>query len=298
MWLPVVGLVVVASACSKGPVSAPDASTPRVERFQIGLLETYVLEDGEVVVPNDGKLLGVGQSPAEIGDLLAAAGLARDTIRLDIQCLLVNADDRVVLFDAGTGDATLALGGRLPQSLAHAGIAPAAVTDIFISHAHSDHMGGLVTENGALAFPSATIHLSALEWAALRASTDADSTRMVAAITPKVATFEPGEQVLPAVKAVATLGHTSGHSSYEIGVGEKLFYLGDVAHHSIISVQRPAFVTAVDGDAAAGVAMREQTLATLAAGHTRVFATHFPFPGVGTVVAEGGGFVWKPEERP
>jgi glyoxylase-like metal-dependent hydrolase (beta-lactamase superfamily II) len=294
MWLPVAVWVLV-TACSTASPSAPTKRAPRVERLQLGSLEAYALEDGELEVPNDGTLVGVGQSPAELGDLLAAAGVARDTIHLDIQCLLVRAADRVMLFDTGTGDPTLALGGRLAQSLVHAGIAPAAVTDIFISHAHSDHVGGLVTKAGVLAFPSATIHMSALEWAALRANTDDDSKRLVAAISAKVAPFEPGAQVLPAVKAVATLGHTPGHSSYEIGLDEKLFYLGDVAHHSIISVQRPAFAIAVDGDAPAAAAMRQQTLAALAAAHTRVFATHFPFPGVGKVVAEGAGLAWKPE---
>ena len=42
--------------------------------------------------------------------------------------------------------------------------------------------------------------------------------------------------------------------------------------------------------------MRQQTLARLAADRARVFAVHFPFPGVGHVVAEGQGLVWRPEE--
>jgi glyoxylase-like metal-dependent hydrolase (beta-lactamase superfamily II) len=229
--------------------------------------------------------------------VLAAAGLPRDAIRLDIQCLLVKAGDRVILFDTGIAGAPFADAGRLPQSLALAGVQPAAVTDIFISHAHSDHVGGLVTRAGALAFPAATIHMSAPEWASLEPDSE-DDKRLLAAITPKVAPFEPGAQVLPVVKAVATQGHTPGHSSYEIGDGaDKLFYLGDVAHHSVISVQRPAWSIQFDGDHAAAEAMRQQTLARLAADHTRVFAVHFPFPGVGHVVAEGQGLVWKPEAR-
>ena len=291
-------LLVAACSSSSSPPKAPAEKSGRAERLQIGNLEAYALEDGHLVVPNDGQLLGFGRPPSEIAEVLAAAGLPRDTIRLDIQCLLVKTGDRVILFDTGTGDASFADAGRLPQSLALADVQPVAVTDIFISHAHSDHVGGLLTKAGALAFPAATIHMSAPEWAAFRANTDEDSKRFVAAITPKVMPFEPGAQVLPVVKAVATQGHTPGHSSYKIGAETvKMFYLGDLAHHSVISVQRPAWSIQVDADRPAAEAMRQQTLAQLAADRTRVFAVHFPFPGVGHVAAEGQGLVWRPEAR-
>lgn len=299
MKLSVVALL-LATACSSSSPSAKGqaAKTGRAERLQIGDLEAYALEDGHLAVPNDGKVLGFGRPPGETAEVLAAAGLPRDTIDLDIQCLLVKAGDRAILFDTGMGDSSSATTGRLSRSLALAGVQPDAITDIFISHAHSDHVGGLVTKAGALAFPAATIHLSAPEWDALRADTDEDARRLVTAIAPKVSPFEPGAQVLPIVKAIATPGHTPGHSSYEIGAGsQKLFYLGDLAHHSIISVQRPAWSIQVDADRPAAEAMRQQTLARLATDHTRVFAGHFPFPGVGHLVAQGPGLVWQPEPR-
>ena len=294
-------VLLAATACS-GSSSAPRGpaeTSGRAERFHIGDLEAYALEDGVLVVPNDGKLLGVGRPPSETAEVLAAAGQRRDMIELGIQCLLVKAGDRVLLFDTGTGDASFTEGGHLRQSFALAGVAPAAVTDIFISHAHGDHVGGLLTKAGALAFPAATVHMSAPEWSTFQADTDADSKRIVAGIASKISAFEPGAQLLPNVKAIATPGHTPGHSSYEIGTGtDKLFYIGDVVHHSIISVQRPAWSIQVDTDGPAAEAMRQQTLAKLAADHTRVFAVHFPFDGVGWVIARGEGFVWQPEKRP
>jgi len=287
-------LVIVLCACacagSPGP-KEPVADAGRAVRLQIGGLEAFALADGHVVVPNDATVLGVGRQPSEIADVLAAAGLSRDEIRLDIQTMLVTAGDRVILFDAGGGD-MVPEAGQLMKSLALAKVAPAAVTDIFISHGHGDHVGGLVTKDNALAFPAATIHMSAPEWTAFQANTDEDSKRFTAVIGPKVTPFEPGAQVLPVVKAVATPGHTPGHSSYEIGTGaDKVFFLGDVAHHFVISVQRPAWSVGVDADQAAADTMRQQTLAKLAADHTRVFAGHFPFPGIGQVAAEG----WKAE---
>lgn len=290
--------LVLATACAHAQSpTAPAKKSGRAERLQIGSLEAYAVADGHQVFPSDNQVLGVGRPPGEIAEVLAAAGLNRDNIELDIQCLLVRDGDRVILFDTGLGD-TDDEGGHLPASLALAKVAPVEVTDIFISHAHSDHVGGLVTKAGALGFPAATIHMSLPEWAAFQANTDDDSKRFVAVIAAKVSAFEPGAQVLPMVKAVATQGHTPGHSSYEIGAeADKVFYLGDLAHHSVISVQRPAWSMQFDGDRPAAEAMRQETLGKLAAAHTRVFAVHFPFPGVGHVVAEGQGLVWKPEAR-
>jgi glyoxylase-like metal-dependent hydrolase (beta-lactamase superfamily II) len=299
MKLPVAASLVV-TACSGAPSapSTPAQPSGRAERFQIGDLEAYVLEDGHLVFPNDGQLLGFGRPPSETAELLAAAGLPRDTIRLDIQGLLVKARDRVILFDSGLGDFASADAGHLRKSLALAGVAPAAITDIFISHAHSDHVGGLVTKAGVLVYATATIHISAPEWTGFQAETHEDARRFAAAMAPKVSAFEPGAQVLPVVKSVATPGHTPGHSSFEIGTGaDKLFYLGDVAHHAIVSVQRPAWSIQVDADRPAAEAMRQQTLAKLAADGAPVFAFHFPFPGLGHVVAEGDAFIWKPERR-
>src|SRR3546814_6893184 len=114
---------------------------------------------------------------------------------LSIQPLLVRGDGRVLLFDTGAGDVGWARGGRLPASLRAAGVEPSQVTAVFISHLHADHVGGLLTPDGALAFPEATVHLSAPEWAAMQA--DADAADLVAAIKPKVAAFEPGAELVP-----------------------------------------------------------------------------------------------------
>ena len=295
-----VAVSLIAAACSSSPSKpkAPADGPGRAEKLTIGNLEAYALVDGHLELPNDGKVLGVGQPTSATADVLAAAGLPRDTIRLDIQCLLVKSGGKVILFDTGLGKFAEGNNGHLTKSLALAGVQPEAVTDIFISHTHSDHVGGLVTKTGALAFPSATIHLSAPEWASLQAEQDKDAQALVNSIAAKVAAFEPGTQVLPEVKAVDTRGHTPGHSSYLIGTGaDAVFYIGDLAHHHVISVQRPAWSIQFDADRPAAEAMRQQTLAKLASDGTRVFAVHFPFPGVGNVVAQGDGQAWKPEAR-
>jgi glyoxylase-like metal-dependent hydrolase (beta-lactamase superfamily II) len=291
------------AACSQSAVVEPTtaassapAGTAEVYRFHIGALPAFALKDGDIQVPNDGKTFGLGQPPQVVADLLAVAGRSTETIEVSIQPLLVQDGARVLLFDTGAGDVSWAKGGRLPASLRAAGFEPAQVTDIFVSHHHPDHVGGLSTPAGALTFPGASIHLSAPEWEAMRA--DKEQAALVAIIGPKVAAFEPGAALLPSVTAVPVRGHTPGHSAYAIHSGaERLLFIGDSAHHSVVSVERPDWPIEWDAGLAPEVARasRRALLQRAADEHLRLFAGHFPFPGVGQVQPKGEAFVWVPE---
>lgn len=144
---------------------APASEDKAFVTFTIGELSATALRDGGLDFPNDSKILGVGHPPEEVAALLTAAGQPGDKAHLDIQPLLVKTADRTLLFDTGAGTNMGPSGGRLLASFTAAGIDPQSVTDIFISHTHGDHVGGLVNSEGALVFPNATVHLSAPEWA-------------------------------------------------------------------------------------------------------------------------------------
>lgn len=283
------------AAATTDTAPAPQPGIGDVLHFRIGALEAIALKDGVIDVANDGKTFGVGQPIDAVSALLTAAGEPTDMLHLSIQPLLVRAGERTLLFDTGAGDVAFARGGHLPAALRAAGVEPSQVTDIFISHAHGDHVGGLLTGDGALAFPNATIHLTDAEWAAMQA--DGTAAALVAAITPKVATFRRGTQLLPGlVTAVAVDGHTPGHSAYEIASGDaRLLYIADAAHHSVVSVQRPEWTVQFDVDAPLAEASRRALLQRAADGGLRIYAVHFPFPGLGRVEARDDSFVWVPE---
>lgn len=311
---PVLSIALLCAACAKNPEPpgsqpAPAAATASADgnarEFKIGDFSAVALRDGELKLPNDGKILGVGHSPETVASLLSTAGAATQELALNIQPLLVRAGGKVLLFDTGSGTNFGPTAGKLAVVMKEAGIDPANVTDVFISHIHGDHVGGLVDTAGTAVFPNATIHLSAPEWDYLKGMDEnvassvglANRAALVSAMQSKVDAFAPGSELVPGVvKAVEIKGHTPGHSGYLIGSGaDALLYIGDTAHHYIVSVQQPDWTIAFDGDAPIAQASRKELIARSAETGQRIYAVHFPFPGLGKFTGRDGAFVWTPE---
>ncbi len=263
--------------------------------FTIGAFQAAALRDGAGQFPNDNTVVAINKTKAEVDAVLTANGLPTEMLDLSIQPMIVRTTDKVLLFDTGAAASFGPGAGKLPASLQAAGGDAASVTDIFISHAHGDHILGLVTAEGVLAFPNAAIHIAAPQWAAMQADTAIAA--LVAAVTPKVVAFEPGADLVPGVKAVDIQGHTPGHSGYLVGSGaDTILFIGDMAHHSVISVQHPDWTIQFDGDAPTAQASRAKVISDSAASGQRIFAPHFPFPGVGKFEKKGEVFVWVAEQ--
>jgi glyoxylase-like metal-dependent hydrolase (beta-lactamase superfamily II) len=284
-----------APAAPSAAAESPSAAKQNAGAFKIGELSALALRDGELELPNDTKVFGVGRTPADVAAVLSAAGLPTDKLHLEIHPLLVKTADRVLLFDTGAGNNFGPGAGKLAGSLAEAGIDPQSVTDIFISHSHGDHVGGLVNAEGNLAFPNASIHMSKAEWAYMSGLDHYKA--IVPVLAAKVGAFAPGAELVPGVvTAVEIKGHTPGHSGYRITSGsDSLLYVGDSMHHFIVSVQKPEWTIAFDGDAATASASRAALISQLATSGERVYAVHFPFPGLGKMQKRGDGFVWVAE---
>ena len=275
--------------------SAVTAAPPgQVARFKIGSLEAISLSDGTGSPANDGKTFGVGQTTEAVAAVLRAAGLPGDKVLVALNVLLVRTGKHVALLDTGYGPVTSA-SGALGDSLRQAGIAAIEVTDILITHTHGDHIGNLVDADGNYAFPAATVRMAATEWAYLQANDTGRAKAIVTAISPHVQTFTPGAEVLPGITAVAVVGHTPGHVGYRVRSGrDSLLDIGDSAHSSVVSLAHPEWLMGFDGDRETMRGSRQALLSALAKTHERMFAPHFPFPGVGRVVKAGSGYAWRP----
>ena len=269
-----------------GATAGPAGATP----FKVGSLQLVALHDAQYVIHNDSKVFGVDVGPASVAEVLKANGLPDDRITLSVSALLVRTGNRVVLLDSGMGPKA---NGGLMASLKVANIAPADITDVVITHSHGDHVGGLVGAGGELAFPKATIRMSAAEWAWMKAQPG--SADLVKAIDGHVETFTVGTPIAPGVTPIALDGHTPGHVGYEIVSGKhRLLDIGDMAHSSLLSLKKPEWTMGFDSDAAKAKATRKATFARLAKDKELVFSPHFPFPGVGRIAADGDAFKWVP----
>ncbi|MET0556145.1 MAG: MBL fold metallo-hydrolase [Vicinamibacteria bacterium] len=316
------GVVVVAAlaACSKHEETpAPAASAPptaatvapaapkvsNVHAFTIGELSAYALRDGVLEFPNDNKIFGLGHTVEETSALLTAHALPTDMLHFSVQPLLVKTADKVLLFDTGAAGSFGPGTGLLPDALKEAGVDPAKITDVFISHLHGDHVGGLIDAQGALAFPNATIHIQKAEWKFLQEVKEDMAKAMglgkrdalVAAMKPKVDAFAAGAALVPGtVTAVDVQGHTPGHSAYKVTSGtQSILYVGDSMHHFVISVRKPDWLVNFDGDQATGARSRAKLIADSAASGQRVFSPHFPFPGIGKFEKKDDGYAWVAE---
>jgi glyoxylase-like metal-dependent hydrolase (beta-lactamase superfamily II) len=283
--LPLVCLALLAAGCARG---GPVVAYPEAITFRVGAVQLTALRDARFSTPNDAHTFGLEVGPDAVAGVLNTAGAPTDHIVLSVDALLVRLPGRIVLIDTGLGAGAH---GVLLASLAKAGVAPADITDVLITHSHGDHVGGLANA-GVLVFPNATIRMSAREWTWMQTQ---GGGRLAGIVAGKVATFAPGAEVVAGITAVAIDGHTPGHVGYEIVSGrDHLLDIGDTAHSSIISLARPDWAMGFDNDKAQGRASRVATLTRLAKSHELIFAPHFPFPGVGRIEAAGAGFRWAP----
>lgn len=229
-------------------------------------------------------------------------------IETSVNGYLLDFGTRLVLVDAGYGELLGSTAGHLLASLQAAGYQPAQVTDVLLTHLHSDHTGGLVA-GGQRAFPNATLHLSQTELdycfsdARLQRAPPAARPYFLAArptVLPyqaasKVRAFTAPATLFPGLEAVAAPGHTPGHTAYVLtSQGQKIVFAGDILHAVAVQLPYPAVSMIGDTDQAQSATTRQQAAAEAARQGYWVALAHTSFPGIGHVRAAGQGYEWVP----
>jgi glyoxylase-like metal-dependent hydrolase (beta-lactamase superfamily II) len=302
-WLSALAaLLVSAVALAAGPVVK---TQPGYYRMMLGAFEVTALSDGTVDL-HVAQLL-TNTTPQRISQALARAYL-KDPVETSVNAYLVNTGSKLVLIDAGSGALFGPTLGKLVASLRAAGYQPEQVDEIYITHMHPDHVGGL-TADGKAVFPSAIVRADQREadhWlsqAKLDAAPDGakDFFRgAMASMQPYVAAgrfkpFDGDTELIPGVRAVATRGHTPGHAVYVVeSDGKKLVLWGDLMHVAAVQFPDPSVTIQFDVDPKAAAAQRRKAFAAAAKQGLWVGASHLPFPGLGHLRPDGKGYDWIP----
>lgn len=277
---------------------------PGFYRMALGDFEVTVLNDGTVDLPMDQLL---HQKPEKTVKALEHHFL-KTPVETSVNAFLVNTGSKLVLIDTGAGALFGPTLGKLVGSLKAAGYQPEQVDEIYISHLHGDHVGGL----GPLdkpAFPNAVVRMDKrdadhflskvnLEKASAQAKGNFQGPMHAVAAyanAGKLQVFDGNTELVPGVRASSSYGHTPGHTTYVVeNKGQKLVLLGDLMHNAAVQFPDPSVTIQFDSDAKAALAQRKAAFAEAAKQGYWMAASHLPFPAVGHLRAEGKGFKFFP----
>jgi glyoxylase-like metal-dependent hydrolase (beta-lactamase superfamily II) len=282
-------------------------------RFKIGDFQATVISDGHGPIPV-GPIFAMNVSEAELAPVLKANFMSA-VIQVTNNILVVDTGRERILVDTGFGEKIGPPFGSFPgleANLRRAGILPVSIDLVVISHGHLDHIGGLVTKSGALAFPKAQFVFVDTEWnywTGYRYESDANSSPMpdpfkqatigaarenLPPVADRSRFVKRGGEIASGVHYVASPGHSPSHASILFTSDKEQFmHMGDIAHNPVTSLQHPDWTPVFDFDPAQAIKSRKAILDRVATDGIMAMAYHFPFPAIGHVVRQGAAYHWE-----
>lgn len=262
-----------------------------------GDLTVTAVSDGLMSAPLS-LLSGISREEAE--HLQRHSGLAsQETIA--IGAYLIRGRGNTVLVDTGTGGAN-GVGGELIANLARLGVGPEEIDAILLTHAHPDHIGGLLSAAGTPAYPNATVFLPTRESAYWLATSTFDNAsdrgrrnvllvrRVLANCAAQISGVDD-EEVIAGIRPCPLPGHTPGHTGYRLEAGDtSLLIWGDIVHFPSIQSARPEASVAFDVDPEQARRTREILLRQAASERWLIAGMHLGLPGFARVENTASGY--------
>ena len=296
------GLVALNAAHAAAPQVKTQA--PGYYRMMLGDFEVTVLNDGTLSLPAS---VMTNTTEAETEKALAR-NFQKSPFDASDNAFLINTGAKLVLIDTGSGSLMGPTAGNLLMNLKAAGYRPDQIDEVYLTHMHPDHAGGLMAE-GKLAFPNAVLRANQREadfWLS-QANLDKSPAAMkdffkgaMASVNPYIAAgkfkpFDRDTQLVPGIAAIAAPGHTPGHTVYSVeSRGQKMELWGDLVHVAAVQFSEPSVTIQFDVDSQSASMQRRQAFADAAKWGYLVGTAHLSFPGIGHIRAEGKGYTWVP----
>ena len=292
--------------------SAAHAAAPQVKtqaagyyRVMLGEFEVTALSDGTVALPVDTLLTNTTKAKS---DKTLARNFLKSPVETSVNAYLINTGTKLVLVDTGAAGLFGPTLGRLAESLKSAGYQAEQVDEIYITHMHPDHVGGLMAGE-KMAFPNAVVRADKRDADFWLSQANLDKAPAegkgffqgaMASLNPYVAAgkfkpFDGDTELAPGIKAMAAPGHTPGHSLYVVeSGGQKLVLWGDLMHVAAVQFAEPSVTIAFDTDSKNAAVQRKRAYAEAAKQGYLVGSAHLSFPGLGHLRAEGKGYTFVP----
>lgn len=294
------------SASGKETLSSPPALTEGgVYKVKLGEMEILSIQDG-IIPMQKGFFLG---EEAKIKALLEESGQSGDVIPAPISAFIIKTPQKTILIDSGMGIIDM-MGpgfGNLANGLALAGISPADIHTVVLTHCHPDHIGGMMTSDGKKAFPEAEVVLAEAEaafWTDEGIMNQAPENmkglfqfvqNTLKTYGDQISRVSTGKEITSGVTLQTAPGHTPGHSIIDVSSGsEKITIVADLLHNADLFTAYPEIGFGFDVDKTQAAETRKKLFAQLASEKSLIMGSHLHFPGIGRILAHGSAYRYSP----
>ncbi len=273
----------------------------------LGPATLTTVSDGSLTLP--GSFIFEPMPQEELAEVLATFPVDLNSLTPECNLALYQDGTNTVLFDVGSGPDFMPTAGTLLDSLDAAGVAPEDVTHVVFTHAHPDHIWGLIDEFDEPVFYEATYMMGRAEWdywwnpetvntiGDARAAFAVGARRRMEYIEDAVELIDDGQEILPGIAAIATHGHTPGHMAFEVRSGnDSALIVGDAIGNHHVAFARPNWASGSDQDAESAIISRNMLLDRLTTEQLPVVGFHLPNGGMGRVEAAPTGYRFISED--